>query len=213
MNGYIYKITNDINDKVYIGKTLLNIEKRFLQHKNDSRRIRLETRPLYRAMKKYGCEHFYVELVEECPIQELSNREVYWIDFYNSYKNGYNATMGGEGKQFYDYDIIVNEFLSGKTTKEIMNDLGCCIDTVRNALHLANIDINTNNYKKYQKNFVAKDKDKKIVQNFLTKREAAEWLIKNGYSKTNNIESISSVIGRVLNGRREKAYHFYWEYT
>lgn len=47
MNGYIYKITNDINDKVYIGKTLLNIEKRFLQHKNDSRRIRLEVRPLY----------------------------------------------------------------------------------------------------------------------------------------------------------------------
>lgn len=58
MNGYIYKITNDINDKIYIGKTLLNIEKRFLQHKNDSRRIRLEVRPLYRAMKNMDVNIF-----------------------------------------------------------------------------------------------------------------------------------------------------------
>ena len=212
MNGYIYKITNDINNKVYIGKTLLDIEKRFSQHKNDSHRVRAEARPLYHAMRKYGSEHFYVELVEECPIKELSNREIYWIDFYDSYKNGYNATMGGEGKQFYDYDIIVSKFLSGKTTKEIMNNLGCCIDTVRNALHLANIDININNYKKYEKNFVVKDKDKKVIRSFLTRREAAEWLIEKGYPETNNIGNITTAIGRALNGHREKAYGFYWEY-
>lgn len=63
--GYIYIIKNRINDKVYIGKTDLDINKRFKEHVKDSRRRRCEKRPLYSAMRKYGCEHFYVELIEE----------------------------------------------------------------------------------------------------------------------------------------------------
>jgi group I intron endonuclease len=63
--GYIYIIRNKINDKVYIGKTDLDINKRFKEHIKDSRRRRCEKRPLYSAMRKYGCEHFYVELIEE----------------------------------------------------------------------------------------------------------------------------------------------------
>ena len=54
MNGFIYKITNTINNKVYIGKTLSSIEKRFTEHKEDSRRPQEQIRPLYRAMNKYG---------------------------------------------------------------------------------------------------------------------------------------------------------------
>ena len=54
MNGFIYKITNTINNKVYIGKTLSSIEKRFAKHKEDSRRPQEQIRPLYRAMNKYG---------------------------------------------------------------------------------------------------------------------------------------------------------------
>ena len=48
--AYIYKITNDINDKIYIGKTLFDIEKRFKEHCKDSRNISNEKRPLYSAM-------------------------------------------------------------------------------------------------------------------------------------------------------------------
>ena len=54
INGFIYKITNTINNKVYIGKTLSSIEKRFAEHKEDSHRPQEQIRPLYRAMNKYG---------------------------------------------------------------------------------------------------------------------------------------------------------------
>ena len=54
--AYIYKITNDINDKIYIGKTNFSIEKRFQEHCKDAFRKRNEKRPLYNAMKKYGIE-------------------------------------------------------------------------------------------------------------------------------------------------------------
>lgn len=56
--AYIYIIKNDINNKVYIGKTRLSIQQRFKEHIWDSRRKRCEKRPLYNAMNKYGLEHF-----------------------------------------------------------------------------------------------------------------------------------------------------------
>ena len=90
MNGSIYKITNDVNDKIYVGKTLLNIQKRFFQHKAESLRNKNEKRPLYRAMNKYGYEHFHIELIEECPVEILSDKEIYWINFYDSYKTVQN---------------------------------------------------------------------------------------------------------------------------
>lgn len=99
MTGFIYKITNDINNKIYIGKTLSNIQKRFQEHKKDSEKISLSNRPLYNAMRKYGIEHFSIEIVEEPDINILNDREIYWINYYNSYVNGYNATIGGDGKQ------------------------------------------------------------------------------------------------------------------
>ena len=134
MNGFIYKITNDINDKVYIGKTLSSIEKRFQEHKKDSTRPQMENRPLYRAMNKYGCDHFQIELIEEAAIEILSQREEYWIAFYHSYENGYNATKGGDGKQLYDYDAIVAGFLSGKLINDLAIEFECCVDTISAAL-------------------------------------------------------------------------------
>ena len=77
MNGFIYKITNEVNNKVYIGKTLFSIDKRFKQHKEDSQKENEEIRPLYRAMKKYGIEKFHIEKIEECPLELLSEREKY----------------------------------------------------------------------------------------------------------------------------------------
>ena len=102
--AYIYKITNDINNKIYIGKTHLNIEQRFKIHCQDSQKVTQEHRPLYAAMRKYGIEHFYIELVEETTNPE--EREIYWINYYNSFKNGYNATLGGDGKQLFSHEQI-----------------------------------------------------------------------------------------------------------
>ena len=119
--AYIYKITNDINQKVYIGQTSRSIEIRWKEHQRDIKRTNFEIRPLYRAINKYGIEHFHIELIEET--EYPNEREKYWIEYYQSFKNGYNATLGGEGKMLYiDHDIIIatyNQTHSIKKTAKI----------------------------------------------------------------------------------------------
>ena len=89
---YIYKISNNINDKVYIGQSIRPIEQRFHRHINDAINGILDTH-FARAIRKYGPEAFSIELIEECSSQEeLTLREQYWIRFYDSVKNGYNET-------------------------------------------------------------------------------------------------------------------------
>ena len=131
--GYIYKISNDINNKVYIGKTLASISERWKEHLSDMDKRKNEKRPLYAAMRKYGTSHFYIEEVEQCSNDIVNERECYWIDFYGSYSNGYNATKGGDGRQLYDYSLIVELYDKGLTGKEIMEYLGCDQFVITNA--------------------------------------------------------------------------------
>ena len=111
MLNTIYKITNIINGKVYIGKTIYTIEERFKKHKNDYTKESEKDRPLYRAMNKYGFDNFKIELIEtNIPDEQINEKEIYYIKYYNSYvgfpnSNGYNATLGGDGKKYKDYDI------------------------------------------------------------------------------------------------------------
>lgn len=90
----IYKITNNANNKVYIGQSV-NIDKRVATHKRNIEKDEIDTK-FYRTLRKHGWENFSVEVIEECEIVELDGREKYWIKYYNSYKNGYNSTEGGD---------------------------------------------------------------------------------------------------------------------
>ena len=63
--GRIYKITNDINNKIYIGQTIKTLTKRWQQHKCNSTKEYFKQIVLYKAFKKYGIEHFYIEEIEE----------------------------------------------------------------------------------------------------------------------------------------------------
>ena len=106
--AYIYKITNDINNKVYVGKTEhVNPETRWKEHLQDYKKRKCEKRPLYSAMNKYGTEHFHFEVIEETDCPE--ERERYWIEKLRTYVgfedcNGYNATLGGDGKGYLNLD-------------------------------------------------------------------------------------------------------------
>lgn len=92
--GIIYLITNIVNDKKYVGQTRQQLNKRWLSHITESRTY--SDRPLYRAMNKYGLDNFKIRILEECNVNVLNEREIWWIDFLDSYTNGYNATTGGE---------------------------------------------------------------------------------------------------------------------
>lgn len=93
MKKFIYKITNLIDNKAYIGQTS-DYKRRFTEHK--ARGYGQEkNKLLYFAFDKYGIENFSFEVLEET--EQYNEREEYWINYYNTFKpNGYNLTLGGE---------------------------------------------------------------------------------------------------------------------
>lgn len=107
----IYKITNKVNGKIYIGKTIKKLDTRFGEHICTAKRWNREqiegkkhpyNSRLYPAMNKYGYDKFEISLVEALPetdISSLDNREKYWISYYNSTDSqiGYNISPGGMG--------------------------------------------------------------------------------------------------------------------
>lgn len=131
--AYIYLISNDINNKLYVGKTVSTIDTRYNKHISEAF-TQYSEYAIHRAMRKYGINHFKVTEIEQCSLEEVSDREKYWIKYYDSYNNGYNETQGGEGNLKYDYDIIYSLFLSGMTQKEIAQKLGCEKHTITRAL-------------------------------------------------------------------------------
>lgn len=89
---FIYKITNLVNNKSYIGQTT-NWKRRFQEHRNKGYGQE-ENKVLYRAFDKYGINNFTFEVIEEC--EDYNEREKYWIKYFDSFQNGYNMTEGGE---------------------------------------------------------------------------------------------------------------------
>ena len=88
----IYKITNLINNKVYIGQTIRTLQQRFNRHINDAMNNNLNTH-FARAIRKYGPENFAIEIIDTATSQdELTQKEQYWIGYYNSINEGYNET-------------------------------------------------------------------------------------------------------------------------
>lgn len=94
--GYIYKITNKVNNKVYIGQTIRTIEERYQRHLVEAKRH--TNRPLYDSMNHYGYDNFSVEQIVEAPEEELNALEAFYISYYNSATStfGYNLTLGGD---------------------------------------------------------------------------------------------------------------------
>ena len=129
--GSIYIIKNKANDKVYIGQTIQDLNVRFLNHKMASRN---EDTKFYRAIRKYGEDVFYIELLEEVPDELLDEREQYWIKEYDSYYHGYNSTLGGNGVPRIDYNLIKNKWDEGNSVGEISSLLKLYRDTISRVL-------------------------------------------------------------------------------
>ena len=119
--GYIYVIKNDINNKLYVGKTITTLSNRWLHHKDAYLR---EDWHLYRAMRKYGIEHFWIEEIEFCSDNDIDEREKYWINKLDSYNNGYNMTIGGEGRVTLDRQKIIKLWNEGYSASQIAKMVG-----------------------------------------------------------------------------------------
>ena len=102
--GYIYKITNIKNNKIYIGQTIKERPTdRYSQHRYLARHQEQEkgTSYLHRAMANH-LDDFTFEIIEQLPNNQLNEREQYWIQYYDCLiPKGYNITKGGDGSQGY----------------------------------------------------------------------------------------------------------------
>lgn len=204
ITGTVYCITNKINGKQYIGKTISSIKKRYQQHCNDSKRF--PDRPLYRAMNKYGIENFVIEVLEECDYKILSEREMYWISQKDTYHSGYNATVGGDGKFLYSYEDIIEKYNNGMLIKELAEYFECSVDTIRTALHSADIDISDKPSLKKQ---VHCEKDGQQYS-FVSAADAAKWVVQNQLTTATSLTGIAASIGKAANGKLKTYLKYKW---
>ena len=209
--GYIYKITNTLNDKVYIGQTIKTVQKRFTQHKNNSNKEYFSQIVLYKAFNKYGIENFICEEIEEVPNDKLDEREKYWIEYYDSYFNGYNSTLGGRATQLYNWDTddIIEKYMVLKSARAVAKEIGCDHSTIDRIL-------NENGVKRFtpsqqqSKPLYFKKKDE--IHRFGTTREAAEWLIENGITKMTNPNLVrQEITSRIRNNKKYFGFEVYYE--
>ena len=178
--GYIYKISNDINDKVYIGQTKQSISQRWSIHKQMSK-----TYPnvLYKAMRKYGVEHFFIEIIEECDENLLNEREIYWIEYYDSYYNGYNMTLGGQfssGRPSKYEEKILQVYNKNPrlSYQQIADIVGCSIHPVSRFLNRYNKPSIHSQHKGIPVLQIDKDTNE-VLQEFKSARDAAVSMGKN----------------------------------
>lgn len=204
----IYKITNVINGKVYIGKTSRSISQRFKEH-IEFAKLGYDNMLIYRAIRKYGEDNFSIELIEDqINNKEIDNRERYWINYYHSYIhskdcNGYNMTLGGDGVLKYDYpiELIIDLYESGKSSYQIAKELDFSNNSdsyIRSLLKSAGVQLRTNEI-----SILQLDTNNILIQEFSSIKEANLYFNKPIYSR--NISSC-------LNGKTKTAYGFKWQY-
>lgn len=190
----IYKITNKTNNKSYIGQSV-NIETRWLKHKNDSHNIELKN-----DIQKLGLQNFTFEVLEECNTNDLDNREKYWISYYDTHQNGYNKTAGGSADSNplnLDYEAIYQKFLETNSLSKTAEIFNCSVTPVRNAIRQYGID----------KSDCCKEK--RVEQIDMNTFEVIA--IYPSLAEAGKAVGVSySAISKVINGHGSNAAGYYW---
>ena len=204
MNTWKVYCYTEENGKKYIG-----ITKRTLLERSGGK-TGCDYNPKYhfgKAIKKYGFDFFTVEILEEnLSFEEANEKEKYYIALYDTYRNGYNETQGGDGCQKFDWDKIVQLWNEGKTPGEISRILSCSYSTVSDALTQNKIDgmdrIKVSAGQYHIKEVYQFDKNGVLLNNY---KSAAEAEKQTGIAHSNIIAC--------LKGRRNTAGGFIWRST
>lgn len=210
----IYKFTSKITGLSYIGQSI-HINTRYNQHLQEAKDDKRQTK-WHQALKEQGIENFDFTVLEECDINELNEREIYWINKYNSFYNGYNSTPGGQNKIFNPQDIY-DAWDEGLSPLEISKKLGIGTSCVYYNL------IDYKNYNKHeakirggklaQKTAAANGKainsNTTVYQYDLEGNFIKEWSSCKEVAR-NNPGWYGSHIGKAVNGKRKTAYGYLW---
>lgn len=192
--GTIYLITNTINDKKYVGQTIFTIRQRFLEHINYAKNGNNNHMPLAHAIKKYGEENFKIEELCKCKEEDLDKEEQYYIQKYNTFHNGYNATLGGANGSKIDIDLIemIQLYHALKSARKVAEHYKVDKDTICNRLHSNGVAFYSLSEQRGLRVKVLKDEV--LIKEFSSKIECAKWFIENNISRSKKIGSVRKMI-------------------
>jgi group I intron endonuclease len=218
----IYKSTNKITGKVYIGQTTKNLEKRIKGHVNESKKDK--NRPFLSSINKYGVDNFVFEIIDFADnLNELNDKEIYWINFYNSVSpNGYNVTGGGQGdktigtkelgkriseglKNSEKWQTLLNddEYLKKREEKFINSSKGKKFSSEhKEKIWEKNKERILKFNKSTSKKWIVVDKDNNIIR--ITGKE--EYFINLGMD-TGDVSRMSKILSQGKNRKRYNGYY------
>lgn len=202
--AYIYQIINKINGKSYIGKTEYSVEHRWKEHLKACRQEKNQSRALYRAMNKYGIENF--ECIQLKETNTPNEDEMIYIQDYNTYHNGYNETLGGDGAAYLELpeNEICKFYLENRCLAHTAQHFGHDKMTIKKVLYKNNIplfDLSTVMTKLTSQAVAQIDPQTDEILNIFPSIAEAE-------RATGNSKHISSV----CKGKRKTAKGFKWKY-
>lgn len=208
MIGTLYVITNRVNGMQYVGKTYKTVEERFQEHIRDSRRKRNENRKLYQAMNEFGVDNFYILEIGQYEESELEQKEIEYIYFYNTYRNGYNQTLGGDGKRYIDTpdEEFVRLYHELGAVKAVSRYTGHDSKWISRILKRNGVVIKGNNSTKSIQIEETGDVFGSVI-------ECANYLIENKMTKSNNPVQVTKYISRALTGKRGTYLNMTFKYV
>jgi group I intron endonuclease len=210
----IYQIRNKINDKKYIGMTTrdLNIRKKEHQKVYNDPESRMYNFKIYNAMRKYGFDNFEFSILEECDKAILEEREKYYIELYNTRKNGYNEALGGFGKTLLtDKQISASKTLydNGWLLQDIAEVFKSSPKTIGKKIRdRYNLNTKRNSDVYHSKKIIGINNEKEM--NFNSMTDAAKYIIENELTKSDNLTSVISKISGAIINNKHTAYGFKW---
>jgi len=171
--GLIYKIKNNINNKQYIGCTISTLKKRFEEHTYRCLKTDINTK-LCNSIRKYGVENFEIDLLEECRISSIYEREKFFINKHNTFQNGLNSTYGGEGCLGYTHPKEIREKIS-KTLKDGKSHKGKKYEDIYGDKYIEEKEKRRDSVKKSWDNMSDDEKDVRINKMKETHRKNSKY--------------------------------------
>lgn len=207
--GTIYKITNLVNNKIYIGQTRQNYEQRFIQHKSHARTGQSQHK-LARALRKYGDDNFIIEKLEDCPVEMLNERERYWISQYQSTndKFGYNTLIGGQDYTNYqpieNEDEVIEYYYNCHSQIQTQEHFGISDYRLRSLLLKRGLSTDKTNYGKHTRERV---KIIELNKEFDSCVDCAKFFIENNICSSKKVACVQTRLSYALN-HNKKAYGY-----
>mgnify|MGYP004628732341 CR=1 FL=1 len=212
MIGYIYELRNNINGKSYVRQTI-DIQKRLWKHKSIAKTKNYKnTNKFYTDLDLFGIDNFTLIILESCDVNLLDEKERYWIKKLNTIEpNGYNILVGGH-KLYKTENPFYGKHHTNETKEKIRQT------NIKNGTYIKSSERmkknNPNKNGKYSKKVKCAMLDpttKKIIKEFKSLTNAAEYCMKSKLSNSKFIKSICSSISYACKNST-KAYGYFWKF-